>query len=136
LRGLENRDNFFLVRASAAQALVRLGNPSEAVINALLRGLEDEENFVGCSAASALGNLGNASETVINALLLRLEDENKFVRRQAAEALGNLGLKSSDVLTAVVQWIDCHQDAKYLGSGIDLLWDLVASEGNRSPVPF
>jgi hypothetical protein len=68
--------------------------------------------------------------------MLRLEDGDDMVRREAAEALGNLGLKSSDVLTAVVQWIDRHQDATYLGSGIDVLWDLVAGEGNRSPVPF
>jgi hypothetical protein len=50
--------------------------------------------------------------------------------------LGKLGLKSSDVLPAVVQWIDRHQDTEYVGSGIDVLWDLVVGEGNRSPVPF
>jgi predicted NACHT family NTPase len=131
---LEDEDNS--VRYSAASALGRLGNASETVINPLLLGLEDEDNSVRRHAASALGNLGNASETVINALMLRLEDGDDMVRREAAEALGNLGLKSSDVLTAVVQWIDRHQDATYLGSGIDVLWDLVAGEGNRSPVPF
>ena len=83
-----------------------------------------------------MGLLGNASEAVINALLLGLEDGEDWVRSSAASALGKLGLKSSDVLTAVVQWIDRHQDSQYVGSGIDVLWNLVASEGNRSPVPF
>jgi hypothetical protein len=50
--------------------------------------------------------------------------------------LGNLGMKSSDVLPAVVQWVEQHQDGEYVGSGINVLWDLVAGEGNRSPVPF
>ncbi|MEG5232288.1 HEAT repeat domain-containing protein [Microcoleus sp. B3-D3] len=134
LLGLEYGDN--LVRSSVAFALARLGNASESVINALLLSLEDEDEWVRYSAAEALGNLGNASESVISALLLSLEDGQEFVRRQATEALGKLGLKSSDVLPAVVQWIDRHQDTEYVGSGIDALWDLVAGEGNRSPVDF
>ena len=129
LRGLEKGDNS--VCASAASALVSLGDASEALISALLRDLKDEDSyFVRYSAAVALGNLGNASEDVISALLLRLEDGEDFVRYFAAEALSKLGLKSSEVLPAVVQWIDRHQDAQYLGSGIDVLWDLVAGEGN------
>jgi predicted NACHT family NTPase/HEAT repeat protein len=131
---LKDGDNS--ARYSAAQALGKLGNASEAVINALLLGLEDGEDWVRSSAASALGKLGNASETVINALMLRLEDGEDWVRSSAASALGKLGLKSSEVLPAVVQWIDRHQDSQYVGSGIDVLWNLVASEGNRSPVPF
>jgi HEAT repeat protein len=131
---LEDGDNW--VRAFTASALGYLGNASETVINALLLRLEDGKDPVGGLAASALANLGNASETVINALLLGLEDGEDLVRREAAEALGKLGRKSSDLLPAVVQWIDRHQDAKYVGSGIDVLWDLVAGEGNRSPVPF
>jgi predicted NACHT family NTPase/HEAT repeat protein len=134
LLSFEDGDNS--VRYSAAFALGNLGNASEAVINALLLSLEDEDEEVRYSAASALGKLGNASEAVISALLLRLEDGEGAVRSSAAEALGKLGLKSSEVLPAVVQWIDRHQDTEYVGSGIDALWDLVAGEGNRSPVPF
>jgi len=112
------------------------GNASEAVINALLLRLENGDNRVRREAAKALGNLGNVSEAVINALLLRLEDGEDGVRYLAASALGKLGLKSSEVLPAVVQWIDRHQDTEYVGLGIDVLWDLVAGEGNRSPVGF
>jgi predicted NACHT family NTPase len=135
LLGLENGHN--LVRHEAASALGKLGNSSQAVINALLRGLEDEGIYlVRYSAAVALGNLGNTSQAVIAALLLRLEDRSSSVRYCAASVLGKLGLKSSDVLTAVVQWIDRHQDTEYVGSGINALWNLVAGEGNRSPVGF
>jgi predicted NACHT family NTPase len=135
LLGLEDEDN--LVGFLAAQALGNLGNASEAVISALVQRLEDGDNSVRSSAAQALGNLGNASESVISALLLRLEDRPDFVfYSAAAAALGNLGMKSSDVLPAVVQWVEQHQDGEYVGSGINVLWDLVAGEGNRSPVPF
>ncbi|WP_445300619.1 MULTISPECIES: HEAT repeat domain-containing protein [unclassified Microcoleus] len=134
LLGLEDGDNS--VRYHAAQALGNLGKASEAVINALLLSLEDKDESVRRQAASALGNLENASESVISPLLLSLEDGDEFLRREAASALGKLGLKSSDVLPAVVQWIDRHQDTEYVGLGIDVLWDLVAGEGNRSPVDF
>jgi len=135
LIGLEDEDNS--VRASAASALGNLGNASEAVISALVQRLEDGDKSVRSDAAQALGNLGNASEPVISALLLRLEDRNDFVLYSApAEALGKLGLKSREVLPAVVQWIDRHQDTEYVGRGINVLWDLVAGEGNRSPVGF
>ena len=133
---LRLEDGEDLVRSSAAEGVGDLGNASETVINALLLRLEDKDKLVRVLTAEALGKLGNASETVINALLLRLEDGEDLVRYFAAEALSKLGLKSSDVLPAVVQWIDRHQDATYLGSGIDVLWDLVAGEGNRSPVGF
>lgn len=122
-------DEHHLVRGWAAEALGKLGNASESVINALLLGLEDGNEDVRGWAAQGLGNLGNASEFFISALLLRLEDEDKWVRREAAEALGKLGLKSGEVLPAVVQWIDRNQDTAYVGSGIDVLWDLVGSDG-------
>ena len=118
------------VRVSAASILGDLGNASEAVINSLLLRLEDCYYWARCWAASALGKLGNASEAVINALLLRLEDESNLVRYFTTEALGKLGLKSSEVLPAVVEWIDRHQDTPYVGSGINVLCDLVASQRN------
>jgi predicted NACHT family NTPase len=132
---LEDEDKS--VRRSAGSALGKLGNASEAVISALVQRLEDGDKSVRRSAAQALGNLGNASEPVISALLLGLEDRDDFVvHYSAASALGNLGLKSSEVLPAVVQWVEQHQDTEYFGSGINVLWDLVAGEGNRSPVGF
>jgi predicted NACHT family NTPase len=134
VQDLKDEDNS--VRYEAAFALGNLGNASKTVISALVQGLEDGDKSVRREAAEALGNLGNASEPVISALLLRLEDGYDFVAYSAASALSKLGIKSSDVLPAVVQWVEQHQDAKYVGSGIDALWDLVPGEGNRSPVPF
>ncbi|PSB41539.1 signal transduction protein, partial [filamentous cyanobacterium Phorm 6] len=127
---LSLQDGDKLVCAEAAIALGHLGNASESVISAVLLLLEDGEQWVRCQAAEALGKLENASESVITSLLLRLEDEKDWMRREAVEALGKLGLKSSEVLPAVVQWIDRPQDTPYVGSGIDVLCDLVASQGN------
>ncbi|MEG4280975.1 HEAT repeat domain-containing protein [Microcoleus sp. MON1_C1] len=134
LLGLEHDDNS--VRRDAASVLGKLGNASQAVISALAQRLEDGDKSVRGEAAQALGNLGNASEPVISTLLLRLEDRDDFVVYSAASALGNLGMKSSEVLPAVVQWVEQHQHTEYVGSGIDVLWDLVAGEGNRSSVDF
>ena len=131
LLGLEDGNED--VRGWAAQALGNLGNASKSVISALLLRLEDEEDWVRRETTEALGKLGNASEAIISALLLRLEDRKDWVCYSAVEALGKLGLKSSEVLPAVVQWIDRPQDTQdtaYVGSGIDVLWDLVASQGN------
>ena len=122
---LEDGDK--LVRYQTTEALSKLGNASEAVISVLLLRLEDEDEWVRGETTEALGNLGNASESVISALLLRLEDEKDWVRYSVVEALGKLGLKSGEVLPAVVQWIDRPQDTAYVGSGIDVLWDLAAS---------
>ncbi len=123
---LEDED--YWVRSSAARVLGKLGSASEPVVAALLGRLEDESSSVRSSAADALGKLGSASKQVVDALLGRLEDESSSVRSSAAEALGNLGKQSSEVLPAVVKWLQQHQDAKYIGSGIDVLWDLVAAE--------
>jgi HEAT repeat protein/energy-coupling factor transporter ATP-binding protein EcfA2 len=114
------------VRWNAAVALGKLGNSSERVIEALLRALSDTSDLVRRNAAVALGNLGNSSEPVIEALLGALSDTSDGVRRNAAVALGNLGKKSHKVLPLVVQWIKQHEDSKFVGSGIDVLWGLVS----------
>ncbi len=77
------------------------------------------------NAAEALGKLGNASETVIEALLKALSDSYYSVRRNVAEALGKLGKQSPKVKPLVVEWIQQHEDSEFVGSGIDVLWDLV-----------
>ncbi len=101
---------------------------SEDVVNALLPMLGDENSHVRGRAANALGNLGNSSEDVVNALLPMLGDENSDVRGWAAIALGELGKKSDKILPQVSQWIQKHRDSEYLGTSIDLLWDLVVGE--------
>ena len=38
------------------------------------------------------------------------------------------GKNCRDTTTAVVEWISQHQDSEYVGSGIDALWNLVATD--------
>jgi HEAT repeat protein len=128
---LVDKDENSQVRGFAAFTLTRLGNASVELVDTLLGRLadKDENSQVRGNAALALGNLGNASVQVVDALLGRLADDNSEVRGNAAEALGKLGKNSSYVAIAVVKWILQHQDSDYVGSGIDALWELVATDG-------
>ncbi|NEO11737.1 MULTISPECIES: HEAT repeat domain-containing protein [unclassified Moorena] len=119
------QDNDCVVRGEAADALGNLGNSSETVVSTLLALLQDDDLVVRGRAAEALGNLGNSSETVVSTLLALLQDHDSEVRGRAAEALGKLGKTSNHVLPSVIKWIEQHQDCDYVGSGIDVLWDLV-----------
>jgi hypothetical protein len=114
---------------AAADGLCKLGKASEDLVPVVLSPLEDKNFGVRSDAAETLGNLGNASQQVVDALLRRLADEHSRVRGNAAFALGKLGKNSSDVASAVAQWISQHQDSEYVGSGIDALWQLVATDG-------
>ncbi|NER91243.1 HEAT repeat domain-containing protein [Moorena sp. SIO3A2] len=119
------QDDHSYVRGKTAIGLGNLGNNSETVVNALLALLQDDRSYVRQGAAIGLGKLGNSSEAVVNALLALLQDNDSFVRSSAAQALGNLGKTSNHILPAVIEWIEQHQDSDYVGSGIDVLWDLV-----------
>ncbi|NET85051.1 MAG: tetratricopeptide repeat protein [Moorea sp. SIO1F2] len=118
-------DDESYVRSMAAIALGKLGNSSEPLVNGLLARLMDQDSGVRQWAAYGLGELANNSETVVNALLERLQDEHFGVRSDAARALGKLGKRSNHILPTVIEWIEQHQDSDYVGSGIDVLWDLV-----------
>jgi vesicle coat complex subunit len=83
---------------------------------------------VRIQAASALVKLGNTSETVVDALIKCLKDDNSFVRIQAAEALGKLGKTSDKILPCIIQWLEQHQESKFIGSGIDVLWGCIVEE--------
>ncbi|MBN3888938.1 MAG: NACHT domain-containing protein [Nostoc sp. JL31] len=67
-------------------------------------------------------------QKVLAELLGLLKDESEIVRYSAAEALGKLGKNSSNVTATVAEWILQHQDSKYVGNGIDTLWNLVVTE--------
>ncbi|MBP5975955.1 HEAT repeat domain-containing protein [Brasilonema sp. CT11] len=122
------KDKHSSVRFRAANALGNLGNSSDFVVQGLLALLKDQHSTVRYHAADALGNLGNSSDFVVQTLLALLKDKHSTVRYNAADALGNLGKKTPSLATAVAQWIEQHQDSRYVGNGIDLLWDLVTSE--------
>jgi HEAT repeat protein len=55
--------------------LGRLGQASEAVVNALLAALRDKESNVRGRAAAALGRLGRPRPEVLRALRDRLDDQ-------------------------------------------------------------
>ncbi|WP_083305350.1 HEAT repeat domain-containing protein [Moorena producens] len=118
-------DHDSVVRWRAAQALINLGNSSESLVSTLLAWLQDEKFYLRRDAALALVKLGNSSETVVSALLAMLNNPDSGLRRRAAIALGKLGKTSNHVLPTVIEWIEQHQDSDYVGSGIDVLWDLV-----------
>ncbi|MBP0036553.1 MAG: HEAT repeat domain-containing protein [Roseofilum sp. SID1] len=119
-------DKDFRMHPFDVDTLVKLGNSSEKVVNALLGLLQDKDSWMCHYAVDALIKLGNSSEKVVNALLRLLQNEDSWVRSSAADALGKLGKKSSDLIPRLVQWIRQNQDSKYVGRGIDVLWDLVA----------
>ncbi|NEO29884.1 MAG: NACHT domain-containing protein [Symploca sp. SIO3C6] len=124
------QDENSVVRVSAAEALVELGEGDNQVITALLSCLQDENSVVRVSAAEALVESGKGNnQEVISALLSCLQHEDSIVRSSAVDALVRLGKKSSDVLPEVVQWIEQQQNSEYIGSGIDVLQDLVIEEG-------
>ncbi|WP_088241509.1 NACHT domain-containing protein [Calothrix rhizosoleniae] len=126
LARLEDEDSD--VRWNTANALGNLGNGTPEVVEPLFERLGDENCFVRIHAVHALGNLGNRVPQLVEALLAQLEDEESKVRRHAANALGKLGKDCSDITTVVVEWISQHQDSEYIGSGIDALWNLVATD--------
>ncbi|AOY83182.2 HEAT repeat domain-containing protein [Moorena producens JHB] len=123
LAGLQDHNSH--VRRDAARTLGNLENSSESVVNALLARLQNDDYYVSRNAAIALGRLNNSSQTVVNALIALLQDDDYYVRRDASEALGKLGKTSNHVIPSVIKWIEQHQDSDYVGSGIDVLWDLV-----------
>ena len=93
------KDNNSSVRSSAAASLVKLGQSSDAVVEALLDLLKDN--------SFSMDSLGRVSD-------------------RAAESLIALAQKSDTVKPALVQWIEQHQHEDYVGKGIDVLWELTS----------
>lgn len=91
----------------------------------------DEDFLVRQGIAKESVNLGNTSDTepVLQNLLVLLKNEDIFVRVRAIMELVDLGKKFRDITTsAVAQWVEQHQDAEYVGSGITALWYLVVRQ--------
>ncbi|UKO99247.1 HEAT repeat domain-containing protein [Nostoc sp. UHCC 0870] len=118
------KDSDARVRSSAADALGKIG--TEVAISDLLELLKDSDARVRSSAADALGKIG--AEAAIPDLLELLKDSESDVRSSAANALNKIDKKTHSVVITLSQWINEHQDSKYIRYGIDLLWDLVCGE--------
>ena len=131
LQALLSKDSNLEINSMQSKIAATFGlltNPSDQVINVLLELLAtrlDEKDTVLGSIVKSLGNLGNTSDKVIEALLKALLNSNDFTSMQARLALVKLGRQSPQVLPLIVNWIQEHQDSKFVVNGIDVLWDLV-----------
>jgi HEAT repeat protein len=101
------------VRFIATEALSKLGNTSDKVLQTLLTLLENNQvNYqVRSSAAQTLIKLGYVSQSVQQTLLALLEDNqvDDWVRSKAAEALGNLGNVSEPVEQMLLALLEDNQ---------------------------
>ncbi len=104
-------DEVVEVRARAADALLDLGEPPEAVVPSMIEGLQKHEKpmlkgedriHVGVPdryhAARILRSVGEAARPARDVLLKHQMDESGDVRLRVAEALLNVGEPKSDVL--------------------------------------
>ncbi|NES00714.1 MAG: GAF domain-containing protein, partial [Symploca sp. SIO1B1] len=122
IRALQDKN--FSVRASAAEALGKIG--SEATIPELIRALQDKNFSVRASAAEALGKIG--SEATIPELIQALQDKNFSVRASAAEALGKIGSEAT-----IPELIQALQDEDY--SVRDSAAEALGKIGSESSIP-
>jgi HEAT repeat protein len=78
-------DGEYKVRASAAEALVKIG--PGAVVHSMIEALRNTDGRVRANAAVVLGAFGPAAMPAVPALARSLRDENPRVRELAGEAL-------------------------------------------------
>jgi HEAT repeat protein len=102
LKLLDNDETDF----KAAVMLGQLGGGSEAIADALMKLLADDDSIVFYAAAFALGLLGNKNEIVVNTLLKRIDDDNKLISLGVAFALEQLGNGEEAVVSALMERLD------------------------------
>lgn len=98
-----------VIRASAVEALGKIGGDAKAAVPSLIQALKDRYEFVRAGAAEALGRMGSDANSAVPHLIQALKDDNGFVRRSAAEALGRMG---SDAKSAVPHLIQVVKNEK------------------------
>ncbi|NEO52265.1 MAG: HEAT repeat domain-containing protein [Okeania sp. SIO3B5] len=84
------QDDSSEVNCSAPEALDKLDNTSEAVVQTLLTLLQDDNSSMRISAVEVLGKLSNSSEPVVQALLTLLKYDDSTVRSSLVEVLEKL----------------------------------------------
>ncbi|MGC1527062.1 MAG: HEAT repeat domain-containing protein, partial [Phormidesmis sp.] len=85
-----------------AKSLGDLSEVSDAVVDALLSALNDENREVCSRAAKSLIQLGSVSDAVVDTFLSALNDGDSIDRIRAAESLGNLSTASEMVVDSLV----------------------------------
>ncbi|KAJ6436917.1 mutator-like element [Purpureocillium lavendulum] len=97
------KDEDFVVRYSAANALGGQSNLPEGTLAALAALLKHEDGDVRASAAEALGRQSNLPEGTLAALAALLKDEDGLVRYNTAEALAGQSNLPQATLAALLK---------------------------------
>jgi len=91
-------DNDNEIRFLAAQALESIGPEAEEAVPALVYALQSEDIEIRQHVCSALGQIGSSSKESVPVLIFALDDQDIGVRLMAAEALGRIGAGSAQAL--------------------------------------
>jgi HEAT repeat protein len=97
-------DAEYVVRVSAAQALVRIG--PTLVVPAMVEALRSKEAPIRANAAVVLGAFGPSAKPAVPALATALKDPHARVRELAAEAMDRV--LAGDPTAPVVFPMNCH----------------------------
>jgi type II secretion system protein G len=93
------------VRASAAEAIGKIGPEAKTAIFALTELLNDTDAAVRQEAAVVLGRIGPAAKATIPALTELLKDEDLGIRWGTAWALGNMGPDAKAAIPALTELV-------------------------------
>ena len=118
----------FIIRAIAAYALGKIGEPAKAAIPDLIKTLyrrneveqfsfdwddvmihallalgDDEPLTAREAVVYALGEIGEPAKAAIPDLIEALEDEFRYIRASAAKALGKMGKSAQDAVPALIK---------------------------------
>ncbi|HEY7331176.1 MAG TPA: HEAT repeat domain-containing protein [Gemmataceae bacterium] len=109
------------LRGQAVFALGRIGEPSEAIVPALITALKDSKKEVREQAVIALGWIGSPTHEVVSALTAALNDKETIIAIKVCRVLSLLGSSEAtpDLLTVLQS--DRHEVAVEAGRA---LWRL------------
>jgi HEAT repeat protein len=135
------KNESWVVRTAAAEALGRAEKPTDEVVQALIRVLkEDTDDHARGNAATALGALGVSDDEVINMLVEKLGDFHGYVRVAAADALSKLGVRGKKkILDGLIELLDdgyySHYHDKYVrDAAFDALWVLAPYSNSNTEI--
>jgi HEAT repeat protein len=97
-------DGEYKVRASAAEALVKMG--PGPVVPSMIEALRNAEAAVRANAAAVLGAFGPAAKSAVPALTRALKDVNPRVRELAGDALSRIASSGSNQPASFL--LNCH----------------------------
>lgn len=99
-------DPDWTIAATAAEALVPLGEAAVHTIPSLLKTLGSNQTRVRASVLNALGGIRSDSKSVIPAIAFYLRDDNRHVAMCAANALGAFGTEAGRYVAELLAAVD------------------------------